>query len=265
MLGNSGLSCVVAFDDMPDLSPSTVARGVRAAAPRSAIAVERRPAGRGEQVLVTVVDGVRFGVLGFAGSLDPEAFRGASSAGAAAMGLARASAVILPIAPIGGGDAHRAAAAALTKLAAAIAGAGPARAAFWQGSGSVVPPARLSRAALALRKGDDPLDLWIGGRWLRGRDEAGNPAIGAATRGAAPFIGAEIEIAPSSERPAEELRADVMAAVAVILAAPHPLADGETLALRRPAHQRYAVSQGGSRGRATLTPIPVETARREAT
>jgi hypothetical protein len=110
-------------------------------------------------------------------------------------------------------------AAAVTIVAAAVAGLADAVALVWRPSGCAVPAKQLAPLVAALKQGQTPMPLWLG-RVERPR--------GAMTRGFYPLLGAEIEIA-SPELPGDTAFKVALDLVAEILRSGEPPAHGAWL------------------------------------
>jgi hypothetical protein len=110
-------------------------------------------------------------------------------------------------------------AAAVTIVAAAVAGLADALAVVWRPSGCAVPAEQLAPLVSALKQGQAPVSLWLG--------HVERPA-GAMTRGFYPLLGAEIEIA-SPELPGDAAFIVALDLVAEIFRSGEPPAHGAWL------------------------------------
>ncbi|HUF85771.1 MAG TPA: hypothetical protein VMM59_00165 [Thermohalobaculum sp.] len=132
-------------------------------------------------------------------------------------------------------------AAALTAVAAAVAGLVTAPGVVWESSSMGLPARALSTAVAQLRQGGAPAALWVS---AAGVGAGAGAAGGVATRGLYPLLGAEVEVrAPGLARAeAERLAMDL---AAEILETGRPPAEGSAL---------DQSGQGGAHGRAHGAP-----------
>jgi hypothetical protein len=196
-----GLFCMVALGAPGELEAARLLGALGDAAPRSAISVETCETTPGESAFAVEIDRQHFAVVAMPGKLPLEVDAAARQAGLlwpgrhAALDAHRGFIAISAAERASGHGLVRAQAVALTRLAAALAKLTPALAICWPTAASAIAPERLALAVAAIPAGIWPVDLWIG-YTLIGADRGGAQLIGARTRGAVAYFGAEIEIAP---------------------------------------------------------------------
>jgi hypothetical protein len=196
-----GFTAFVALDACEELIASTLRRAFAYIAPSSSLIISSSVAGDAEQAFRMSVDGHEFGIALFDGKLpEPEAaFAQKKSVfwADAANEMAEHRAFLA----IGAGEHQerhglaRAQSVALTRLIAAIVEVAPALGVYWRGAEVCAPPQRVARAPGLITQGKWPVDMWIGYQ-LFGQNDPESPMIGLQTRGAAAYLGFELEIPP---------------------------------------------------------------------
>ena len=196
-----GFVCLIALDEAVEILPSPLRHAFAYTAPRSAMTIEAADPAGAEQAFRITVDNQVIACAVFEGPL-PEAeyefaqrkslfwkdagvemdgHRGFVALAAdhreALHGMARAQAV------------------AITRLAAALCEALPARGVYWKTADTLSPPEAIARAAGGIDRGKWPVDIWIGWQ-MYGEDDPEHPVLGLHTRGASAFLGFELEIPP---------------------------------------------------------------------
>jgi hypothetical protein len=229
--------CMISVNGPGTLDLFSLRRAVLALAPRAALAVERRPIWADETALMITFDGARFAVHGARGRIPEAVYTEAVSANLlwpdAAEAMARHSgcvtlcAVDRPSARSG----WIAQAAGLTRLAAAVARTVPTAGVHWVGSDAMTAPEGLQSAVARADAGALPMDLWLGHRTF-GTDRPGEPMVmGCRTLGAAPYLGAELGVAPFRVVEKVEPARLLFAAAAALAGDDVPVVDGATLRL----------------------------------
>jgi len=227
-----GLICMLALDRPGPLDLLALRRALAAVAPRSGVTIERRKALPSETALIVGIDRQPFAVHVTPGRMPDreydEAVRGNLIWPDAADAMARHAglATVCGTHPPEGQTATVAQAAALTRLAAAVAQATGAVGVYWAGTRRMIPPARLIEGAAELERLEWPADLWLGYRILGGERPGEALHLGAETIGAEAYLGCELRI---DEAPVEDMIVPVrrlFAAAAVILAGGGIIEDG---------------------------------------
>ncbi len=132
-------------------------------------------------------------------------------------------------------------AAAVTVVAAAVAGLAGAAAVVWHASRRAVPAEQLAPLVAALAKGQAPVPLWLG---CVARPAG---ARGVATRGLYPLLGAEIEVA-SRGLPVDAAFEVALELAVEIFRTGRPPADGAQLGYDRDAEFSVRHRAGGHPG-----------------
>ena len=201
ILDDLGQTCLIALDAADEIVPSQLIRAMRYVAPTSDVRVEDAVRTDAAQSCVIRVDNHVFACAVFEGQLPkkeltfaihksifwPDAEESTSAHGAFCVisaaerehrhGLIRAQAV------------------ALTRLAASLAEILPSTGVMWEGSLICSSPQRIAAAPAEIAGGKWPVDVWIGYQYTgpKGGDLS---VLGLRTRGAARFLGFEIEVPP---------------------------------------------------------------------
>jgi len=208
-----GLLCLLALESPAEPDPDAASARLATAAPHSGVTVERRVGPDGERGLYVTIDRQGFAVVGSDGQIPEPAvaevlqrsvfWRGRAEA----LARHRAMVAISAAEPATGHGLLRAQAAALTRLAAAIAADLPTLACCWPSAATAVPPQRLAAAAAEIQAGRWPVDLWIGFALTHFGDAAGQRLTGARSRGAAGYFGAELDVFPfATDNAAEPMK-----------------------------------------------------------
>lgn len=257
-----GLMSFVALDHWEPLDAHSLGRALGAISPTSSFAAVEREAGVGEDALEVEVDGQQFLLIAMPGPLPEPDHRQALQNSlfwpSAASEMARHTAFVV-ITALDPETAHglvRAQAVAMTRLAAAVAEEMPSLGLYWRGAEGAVPPGRLLLTPGEFASGKWPADIWIGYVFF-GKDTPDDPLIGVQTRGAAAYLGFEVEVPPMPVNPddrKEPLRI-LFAAVGHLIAQGHTIRDGQQVQVkgeRRTLWQLHRNERGGP-GVAQLT------------
>lgn len=196
-----GLICLVALDELAEILPGPLATAFELTAPRSVLEIEDAPAHGCEQAFMMTVDGHVFGCASYDSPLPEEEYEFAErksmffqDAGMQ-MSTHQAFVALCAAEPETGHGLVRAQAVALTRLAAALCEVMPAQGIYWRGADTLSAPEAVARAAAAFYKGKWPVDIWIGWQ-MYGDDDPRHPVLGLHTRGAADYLGYELDIPP---------------------------------------------------------------------
>lgn len=196
-----GLICLIALDELVDILPGPLATAFELTAPRSLLQIENAEACDCEQAFTMNVDGHVFACATYDGPLPEEEYEFAErkslfwqDAGMQ-MSSHRAFVALCAAEPETGHGLVRAQAVALTRLAAAICEVLPVQGLYWRSADTLSAPQAIARAAAAIDKGKWPVDIWIGWQ-MYGDDNDDQPVLGLHTRGAAEFLGFELDIPP---------------------------------------------------------------------
>lgn len=207
-----GATCLIALDSADEILPRLLRRTFAHIAPRSSLQIDDATDTTAEQALSFEIDGHRIGGAVFDSQMpspdwqiaarnsvfwsEAQQFlsthKGFIALGArgkpSTLGLARAQAV------------------AVTRLAAALCESMPSQGLYWRNAEVCAAPEKVIRAADQINVGKWPLDLWLG--WTHFSNQGDDPrAFGLQTRGAAAFLGYELEVPPAPlNDPKEPLR-----------------------------------------------------------
>ena len=248
-----GLICAVPLERMVYLDARRLERALRAHAPGRPVQVLDRLQGADASGLLVILDGHHCAVMAVDGRLPEPEFAGALAenplwpAAADRMRRHRAFIIVTLVEPPQDHADVRAQAATQTRLAAVLCELFPALGAYWPGAAAAVPPERVRRAVEGLNQNRWPADLWIGYEF-RGTDaDGGGLFVGIRSKGAARFIGAEVEVPPRHVRDRAEAILYLDRAVADLLTRGRRIRDGEPVRMgeRNEAwHQVRYVSHG---------------------
>lgn len=251
-MSDFGLICAVALERMVYLDSRRVKRALRAHLPGRPVEVLDRLHGADKSGLLVILDGHKCVVMVVDGRLPEPEFAGALAenplwpAAAATIRRHEAFVVISLVEPPASSADVRAQAAMQTRLAAVLCEMLPVLGVYWPGAASAAPPARVRRAADELNQNKWPADLWIGYEF-RGTDAEVGLFVGIRSKGAAPFIGVEVEVPPRHVRDRVEAILYLERAVADLLTRGHRIRDGEPVRMGRRNeawHQVRYVSRG---------------------
>ncbi|MEO1491296.1 MAG: hypothetical protein AAFV19_03990 [Pseudomonadota bacterium] len=200
-----GFTAFVALSDADEIIAGPLRRRFAEVSPSSSLILEQCVAGDALQAYRVSVDGHDFVVALFTGpipqveltfairkslfwpdaGLELQGHRGFLAIAAAQRqtrhGLARAQSI------------------ALTRFLAALVEVVPAAGVYWRGGETCSPPQRLADAPGQINRGKWPVDVWIGYQLFRKDAQAAldvPQVVGMQTRGAAAYLGFEIEIPP---------------------------------------------------------------------
>lgn len=257
-----GLTCFAALPEWEPPDPRTLRKALGRYAPQASVEIRPRLAEDGQAAVEVMLDRQSFLIVTMPGPLPrEECDRAAANAlfwPQAGQALAGHRAFVA-IAAIGAEDRHglvRAQAIAMTRLAAAVVHGMGALGLYWRGAEIAAPPGRVIDAVDELDRGKWPADLWVGYMFY-GRDTAEAPVIGAQTRGAAAYLGFEIEVPPIPVNPndrKEPLRI-LFGATGFLLAMGHRIRDGQRVQIlgERVTEWTLHHSETGGPGLAQLT------------
>ena len=261
-----GFTALVPLDGAAGMAPGAIGRAFAASSPRASLAIQESAPGDSLQALDILIDGQRIVCALFDGPApEPDISRAAKQSvfWRAAPQEIQGHGAFLTLAAVGRPSGRRAArwqAAALTRLLAALCEAMPARAVYWRDADTLSPPGRLIRAARELDSRRWPVDAWIGCRIL-GDDPAAPSLVALSTRGAAAFLGFELEVPPwPAEQKTRPMRI-VYGAAGALLGRDEALTDGLVVEVRgeQPAEHRLEIGRAGDPRRARLVPVDPET------
>lgn len=248
-----GFTCLIALDDVAEVLPSPVRRSFAFISPGSSMSISEVDVVPGTvQSLRAVVDNQIFGVALFEGPLPAREYAHASTqsifwkdAGVELEGHKAFIAITAEEQQTSHGLA-RAQAIALTRLAAAVCEALPARGVFWHGANTLSAPQSVSRAADLIRREKWPVDIWIG--WHVYGDDTQEPLmLGLHTRGAEAFLGFELDIPPFAVTDPKEPLRILHAAAGYLMQFGHVIRDGqmvEVIGERRTDFYLYPARDG---------------------
>ncbi|MEM0942762.1 MAG: hypothetical protein AAGI70_02330 [Pseudomonadota bacterium] len=250
-----GLMCFIALADWEELIPQAVRRALRFTAPGTAVSVREHPAEPGQSALLISIDRQDFLAVVMPGPIpQPDYDQAVQNSlfwpdAAAEMAGHRAFCVITALEAESAHGLVRAQAIALTRIAAAIAEALPSLGLYWRGAEGAVPPSRLLRAPAEITAGKWPADIWIGYVFY-GRDTREDPMIGVQTRGAAAYLGFEVEVPPMPVSPddtKEPLRV-LFAAMGYLIAMGANIRDGQHVQVKGEKRTEWRLYQGRGDG-----------------
>lgn len=196
-----GFTAFVALSQMDDILVGPLRRCFSEVAPSSSLILEPAASRDTEQAFRASVDGHEFVIALFLGRIPREELDFAIKKSIfwpdAKMELETHQA-FLTVAASERQARHglaRAQSIALTRLLAALVEVMPASGVYWSGAQTCSPPQRIADAPPQIQRGKWPVDVWIGYQLFRRDDNAGE-VIGLQTRGAAAYLGFELEIPP---------------------------------------------------------------------
>jgi hypothetical protein len=195
-----GLMCMIGLGAPARLDAPAVHDALRESAPDSNITVTPRIADDGDGGLAVTIDRQDFAAVSLPGQMPTPVCEAALRGGIfwndrrQMIETHRGFIAISAAEPALGHGLTRAQAAALTRLAAALARTTPALGLCWPSAGTAVSPERLAQSLEQIHGGVWPVDMWIGYRMLVS-DPTGDSLIGARTHGAVAYFGAEVELA----------------------------------------------------------------------
>lgn len=255
-----GATCLIALDQADEILPGLLHRTFAQIAPRSSIVIEEAEDGHSTQALSIEIDGHRIGAAVFDQPMpSPDweiaarhsvfwsearqylsTHKGFVALGAlgkqTSLGLARAQAV------------------AVTRLAAALAETMPTQGVYWRGAEVCTAPEKIVRAVGQIDRGKWPLDVWMG--WTHFFDEGDDRDVfGLQTRGAAAYLGYELEIPPAPVRDTQEPLRVLLNAAGFLIDRGDVVRDGQLIEVsgeRRFVFNRHEGLDGSARV-ATLT------------
>lgn len=245
-----GFMCLIALDEAEPVYPQQLERAFRYVAPRSTLALEARAASDCEQAILAEVDGHAFVIALYDQPIpEPEyatVVRQSLFWPQAGEEMARHKA-FLAVSAAERQRSHglaRAQAVALTRLAAALAEAAPSLGIYWRGAEASVPPGRLAEGATEIASGLWPVDIWLG-YVMFGRDDPEHPVLGLQTRGAADYLGFELEIAPYIVESRMEPIRIVFNAIAYLMNYGDVIRDGQIVEVSGERRTTYKLHFGG--------------------
>ncbi|MEM1345516.1 MAG: hypothetical protein AAGI34_13175 [Pseudomonadota bacterium] len=250
-----GQMCLIAVEEHrpPDLV--ALRRALARVVPAAPLAIERRVLDVERTGLVVTLDNVALVVHG-APQRIPEAVYSAAVAGnlfwpAAADAMARHTATFALggiEAPASPGEA-RAQSGALTWLAAGLSLTVGGLGVHWEGTGAMTDPERLARAPSEIEIGAWPVDIWLGYETFAEEGRAGAQLrLGARTRGARPYLGCELELAPAPVAELIEPVRTLFDAARALVALGAAVEDGQVFETRSEPRRVWQVRFGRAGG-----------------
>ncbi len=200
-----GFTAFVALGDADEVLDGPLRRCFAGVAPNSSLILERCAAGDALQAFRVSIDGQDFVMALFEGPIPQIELNFAikKSLFWPDAGLEmRPHNAFLVICAAERQERHglaRAQSTALTRFLAALVEVVPAIGVYWRGGETCSPPQRLADAPMQIKQGKWPVDVWIGYQLFR-RDAIAAvdepQVVGMQTRGAAAYLGFELEIPP---------------------------------------------------------------------
>ncbi|MEM7683701.1 MAG: hypothetical protein AAF293_02680 [Pseudomonadota bacterium] len=260
-----GLTCLIALDNVEEILPGQLRRAMSYVAPRSSLNIQTGESQDAEQSLVLEIDRQVFGCGVYSGRIpDPEfsfALRKSIFWNDAAESMATHSA-FLAISAAEVTNRHgliRAQAVALTRLVASLAEVLPSSGILWHGSQICTSPQRIAAAPAEIAQGKWPADIWVGYQFL-GQNDAKRPFLGLQTRGAAEYLGFEMEVPPFFVDDRKEPLRILYNAVGYLMNYGDVIKDGQLVEVEGERRTRYQLQLGanGEPGLARLAVLPTD-------
>jgi hypothetical protein len=264
MMDDLGFTAFVALSDVEDILTGPLRRCFAEVAPSSSLIIDRCAGGDALQAFRISVDGHDLVMALYAGpipqielnfaikkslfwpdaGLEMNGHKGflaiAGTDRQARHGLARAQSI------------------ALTRFLAALVEVVPAAGVYWRGGETCSPPKRLADAPMQIARGKWPVDVWIGYQLFR-RDASAEldapEVIGMQTRGAAAYLGFELEIPPYPVAEAKEPLRILYNAAGYLMNYGDVIRDGQVVEVEGERRTSYQLHLGarGEPGLARLT------------
>ena len=258
-----GQTCMIALDAPDDIIPSQLIRTMNYIAPKSEVKIEDTEASGADQGYLIRVDHQVFACAIFESRMPEEEFSFALRKSifwpdaAENMASHRAFAALSAAEPEQSHGLIRAQAVALTRLAASLAEILPSSGVLWGGSLICSSPQRIASAPAEIADGKWPVDVWIGYQFT-GPDENDYSVLGLRTRGAAQFLGFEMEIAPFPVADRKEPVRILYNAVGYLMNYGDVIRDGQLVEVTGERRTQYQLHLGanGEPGIARLTVQP---------
>lgn len=200
-LDDLGQTCLIAMDSTEEIHASQLLRAMSFVAPRSEVSIEDAVQTDAVHSYLIRVDNQLFACAIYDGRLPEEEFAFALRKSIFWPDAAEAMASHHAFCVISGAELQerhgliRAQAVALTRLAASLAEILPSCGVLWNGSLICSAPQRIAAAPAEIASGKWPVDVWIGYQFT-GPVPGDAAVLGVRTRGAAQFLGFEIEVPP---------------------------------------------------------------------
>lgn len=258
-----GLTCIIALDETADVIPSQLLRAMNFVAPRSSVKIRDSVARDDAQSMIVQVDQHMFACAMFTGRIpDPEySFSLHKSIfwpdAAESMAQHQAYCVISACDSESRHGLVRAQAVALTRLCASLAEILPSSGVLWNGSLICTSPQRLAAAPMEIANGKWPVDVWVGYQFF-GQEDAERPFLGLQTRGAATYLGFEMEVPPFHVEDRKEPVRILYNAVGYLMNYGDVIKDGQLVEVQGERRTEYKLHLGanGEPGLARLTVLP---------
>ncbi|MEM9059914.1 MAG: hypothetical protein AAGD13_05585 [Pseudomonadota bacterium] len=260
-----GLTCLIALDNAEEILPGQLRRAMAYVAPRSSLDIETGESPEAEQSFVFEIDRQVFGCGIYAGRIpDPElsvALNKSIFWKDAAESMASHSA-FLAVSAASSANRHglvRAQAVALTRLVAALAEVLPSSGILWHGSLICTSPQRIAAVPAEIAQGKWPADIWVGYQFL-GTEDDERPFLGLQTRGAAKYLGFEMEVPPFFVDDRKEPLRILYNAVGYLMNYGDVIKDGQLVEVEGERRTRYQIHLGvnGEPGLARLSVLPTD-------
>ena len=260
-----GLTCIIALDDVAEVMPSQLVRAMGFVAPRSSVKLRDSVVTSEEQRLIIQVDQHEFACAIFTGRIpDPEysfALHKSIFWPDPTENMAHHKAFIV-ISASEQESRHglvRAQAVALTRLSASIAEILPSCGVLWNGSLICTSPQRLALAPTEIASGKWPVDVWVGYQFF-GQEDVERPYLGLQTRGAADYLGFEMEVPPFFVDDRKEPVRILYNAVGYLMNYGDVIKDGQLVEVQGERRTQYQLHLGanGEPGLARLTVLPYD-------
>ena len=255
-----GQTCLIALDVAEEIIPSQLIRAMKFVAPRSDVRIEVGVPTDAEASYVIQVDQHVFACAVFDGRLPEEEYAFALRKSIfwpdAAESMASHGAFAI-VSAAERQDRHgliRAQAVALTRLAASLAEILPSSGVLWTGSLICSSPQRIAAAPAEIANGKWPVDVWIGYQYT-GPEDGDLSVLGLRTRGAASFLGFEMEVPPFAVDDRKEPVRILYNAVGYLMNYGDVIRDGQLVEVEGERRTQYQVHLGadGEPGLARLT------------
>lgn len=260
-----GFTCLITLDEAVDILEAPLRRAFACSAPRSTLEITPCASDDAAQAFMLDVDGHKVVCAMFEGAMPEEEYvHGAANSIFwldATASLADHGAFLVLSAPTVE-TAHglvRAQAIALTRLAAALCETLPASGLYWAPAGVFSTPEAVARAAGNINRGRWPVDVWVG--WEVFKDKQSNRRVFALrSRGAARFLGFELQMPPFEAIDNNEPMRILMTATAHLIGHGSILRDGQEVIVKgeRKAEYRLKMGADGNPGIAELVVMDAE-------
>lgn len=262
----------LALDSMAALSPEQVVDAFRDATGSAPMRIEPVNPGHGTvgDAIVVLVNSAPVTVMFIDKPLPADAWQGAAENSVTwreakdVVHHTRAHAIVALLQETTDHGAALNGAVAVTMLAGVLAQRLPVVAAIFTEAQTIVPGNEAARSAAALAGGQLPVNLLVGLSFLRGPAlPDGHPTMAALTTGLLPFVGREIELAPTPLQPVEIARRLLGLGQYLIVQGP-VIKDGETVGLTESEKIRVRFAPAGQRAGVPVMLMSLESEGRTA-